>query len=75
MFDTSPVAAKLFHARFARAEVPGLRVVHQVGVQRIVAGDQNHQRPLPAAPGTPGLLPEGRDGAGETVRKLVRGIL
>ena len=38
-------------------------VVHQICVQRIVTGDQHHQRALAAAPRPPGLLPERRDRA------------
>ena len=41
------------------------RMVHQVGVQRIVAGDHHDQRALPAAARAAGLLPERRDGAGK----------
>ena len=40
-------------------------MVDQVGVQRVVARDQQDQRALPATAGPAGLLPERRDGARE----------
>ncbi len=41
------------------------RVVHQIGVQRVVAGDEDDQRALAATASAARLLPEGRDGTGE----------
>ncbi len=38
-------------------------MVHEIGVERVVAGDQHHQRAFAAAPGTTGLLPERGDRA------------
>ena len=40
-----------------------LGVVHQVGVQRVVAGDQDGDRPAAVAAGPASLLPQGRPGA------------
>ncbi len=40
-------------------------MVDEIGVERVVAGHQHHQRLVPTAPGTAGLLPEGGPGAGE----------
>ena len=42
------------------------RMVDQIGVQRIVAGDQHHQRTLAAPARAAGLLPERRDRPGKT---------
>ena len=42
-----------------------LRVVDEVGVERVVAGDQHAERVLGAPPGPPDLLPQGGPGAGE----------
>ena len=41
------------------------RMVDQIGVQWVVARDQQNQRALPAPAGPSGLLPERRHGAGE----------
>ena len=49
-----------------RAPEQGRRVVDQVGVHRVVAGDHDHQRPLPASARAPGLLPERRHRPRET---------
>jgi len=32
-------------------------VVHQIGVERVVSGDEDRQRPLPGPTGPTGLLP------------------
>ena len=40
-------------------------MVHEIGVEGVVSGDQHHQRPLPAPPGAATLLPERGDGARE----------
>ena len=52
------------HARLADAlDGPGeqrLGVVHEVLVQRVVAGHEHGQRGLPRTPRAPGLLPEAR---------------
>ncbi len=42
------------------------RMVHEVGVEWIVAGDEHDQRSRAAAAGPAGLLPERRDGARES---------
>ena len=39
--------------------------MHQVGVERVVAGDQHRERVLAGAPGPAGLLPQRGAGAGE----------
>jgi hypothetical protein len=41
-----------------------LGVVHQIGVQRVVAGDEHGQRALPLPAGAARLLPQGGAGAG-----------
>ena len=51
--------------RLDRAAEQRLGVVHQVGVQRVVAGDEHDQRARPGPPGPAGLLPERRQRAGE----------
>jgi hypothetical protein len=38
-------------------------VVHEVGVERVVRGDEDASAPCPARPARPGLLPDRRDGA------------
>ena len=43
-----------------------LGMVHQIGVERIVTGDQHHQRALAATARSAGLLPERGNGSGET---------
>ncbi len=53
------------HVGLDRRPEQRLGVVHQVGVQRVVAGDQHAQRVLAAAPGAADLLPQRRPGAGE----------
>ena len=40
-------------------------IVHQIGIQRVVSGDQHHQRALTTSPGSAGLLPERRHRSGE----------
>ena len=42
-----------------------LRVVDQIGVERVIAGHQHRQGVLRPPPGTPDLLPERRPGPGE----------
>jgi hypothetical protein len=39
-------------------------VVDEVGVQRVVARDEDREGPLARAPGASGLLPDRRDGPG-----------
>ena len=39
-------------------------MVDEVGVERVVAGDQHRERVLPGAPGAAGLLPQGGAGTG-----------
>ena len=41
-------------------------MMHEIGVERVVAGDEHHQRPGAAPAGTATLLPERRDRPGET---------
>jgi hypothetical protein len=41
------------HRRLDRPAEQRLRVVHEVGVQRVVAGDEDRQRPCPARPARP----------------------
>ena len=53
------------HAALQGRAEHGLRVVHEEGVQRIVAGHEQHQRVVARAPGTPRLLPERRPRPGE----------
>ena len=52
------------HGRLDRTSEDRRRVVHQVGVQRVVTGDQQRQGASPARPGPAGLLPQRRAGAG-----------
>jgi hypothetical protein len=56
---------RIEHAPLHRSAEQRLRVVHQVGVHRVVAGDE-HDQGLVAGPSGPArLLPERRPGAGE----------
>ena len=62
--------------RIGRVEYAGLhgptqqclRVVDQIGIHRLVAGDEHYERALPAAAGAPCLLPKACDGPRETGR-------
>jgi hypothetical protein len=53
------------HAALHRGAEQRVRVVHQVGVERVVPGHEHHQRGVRGAPGPAGLLPERGPGAGE----------
>ena len=53
------------HRRLDRRAEQRLRVVHQVGVQRVVAGHQHRERLLAGPPGAARLLPERGPGARE----------
>ena len=48
------------HGRLDGLAEERLGVVHEVGVQRVVAGDQHRERALPGAAGAAGLLPQRR---------------
>ena len=52
------------HGRLDRLAEQRLGVVDEVGVQRVVAGDQHRQGALPGPAGPAGLLPQRRPGAG-----------
>ena len=52
------------HRCFHWSPEQGVRVVDQVGVQRVVASDQHGQRVLTSTPRAPGLLPHGSSGSG-----------
>ena len=52
------------HRRLDRPPEQCLRVVHQVGVERVVPRHQYGERLVAGAPGPPGLLPQRRAGAG-----------
>ncbi len=56
--------ARVQHGRLHRPPEQRLGVVHEVGVQRVVARDQDGERLLPGPAGAPGLLPHRGDGAG-----------
>ena len=52
------------HGRLDRPAEQRLRVVDEVGVERVVAGDEHGERALPGPPGPAGLLPQRGPGAG-----------
>ena len=56
------------NAGLHRPAQQGFRVVDQVSIHRLIAGDEYYERALPAAAGAPGLLPKARDGPRETCR-------
>ena len=56
------------NAGLHRPAQQGLRMVDQVGIHRLIAGDEYYERALPAAAGAPGLLPKARDGPREACR-------
>ena len=53
------------HRAFDRPAEQCLRVVHEIGVERVVAGDEHAERAPAGPPGAADLLPERRPGAGE----------
>ena len=52
------------HRRLHRLVQQGLRVMDQVGVERVIAGDEHRHRRLALAAGPARLLPDRRPGAG-----------
>ena len=54
------------HAGFDRPAQESLRVVNKVGVHRLIASHEDHQRALATATCTTSLLPEAGDGARES---------
>ena len=53
------------HRRLDRSAEDRIRVVDKVGVQRVVASHEHHERTQPFAAGPAGLLPQRRQRAGE----------
>ena len=57
---------RIDHHPLDRFAQQGFRMMDKVGVQRVVAGDQHHQRPLTSSAATARLLPERGDRPGES---------
>ena len=51
------------HGGLDRVVEQGVRVVHQVAVERVVAGDEHRRRVVPGPPGPARLLPQRRPGS------------